>query len=166
VSFIAAQSKEDVVETSAAMSRDETISALNELIETCKDGENGFRTCAENVKSASLKALFSKHAGECAASARELQTAVRGLGGDPDTTGSVAGAIHRGWLNVAAAVSGKDEATVIAECERGEDVAMAKYGSALKLNLPPDVKQIVARQYAGVKANHDEISALKRATKT
>ncbi len=34
------------------MSKDDVIDALNGLIETCKDGEYGFRTCAEHVKSA------------------------------------------------------------------------------------------------------------------
>ena len=29
------------------MSNDKTITTLNNLIETCKDGENGFRTAAE-----------------------------------------------------------------------------------------------------------------------
>jgi uncharacterized protein (TIGR02284 family) len=147
------------------MDREDVISTLNELIETSKDGENGFRACAENVESPNLKALFEKHAQECAQGARELQAKVRELGGDPDKTGSLAGAVHRGWLNVKAAVTGKDEAAVIAECERGEDVAMAKYQTALKKSLPADVAQIVQRQYQGVKANHDQISALKHATK-
>ena len=33
-----------------AMTRDEVISTLNDLIETCKDGENGFMTCAGDVE--------------------------------------------------------------------------------------------------------------------
>src|SRR5678810_541401 len=33
------------------MTNENVIDTLNTLIETCKDGEYGFRTCAENVKS-------------------------------------------------------------------------------------------------------------------
>ena len=32
------------------MTHDEIISTLNELVETSKDGEYGFKTCAEDVK--------------------------------------------------------------------------------------------------------------------
>jgi uncharacterized protein (TIGR02284 family) len=50
---------------------------------------------------------------------------------------------------------------VLAECERGEDVAKSAYEAALKEDLPPDVKAIVRRQYEGVKANHDRIRDLR-----
>ncbi|MGZ8198608.1 MAG: DUF2383 domain-containing protein, partial [Burkholderiales bacterium] len=33
----------------------DVIDTLNDLIETCKDGEEGFRTCAEDIKRADLK---------------------------------------------------------------------------------------------------------------
>ena len=37
------------------MTNENVIDTLNTLIETCKDGEYGFRTCAEHVKSAQLR---------------------------------------------------------------------------------------------------------------
>ena len=37
-----------------AMDKDEMIATLNTLVETCKDGQNGFRTAAEGVKNAEL----------------------------------------------------------------------------------------------------------------
>ena len=53
---------------------------------------------------------------------------------------------------------------MLAECERGEDVAKSTYEAALKEDLPPDVKAIVRRQYEGVKANHDRIRDLRNQT--
>ncbi|MQT72087.1 DUF2383 domain-containing protein, partial [Pseudomonas sp. FSL R10-0071] len=35
----------------------EAISVLNDLIETSKDGQEGFKTCAEDIKNPELKAL-------------------------------------------------------------------------------------------------------------
>src|SRR3954469_9672340 len=81
-----------------AMSNDDVIDELNKLIETCKDGEYGFRTCAEHVKSAQLRQAFPSRADECRQGAVELQSLVSRLGGDADTGSSVSGTMHRGWV--------------------------------------------------------------------
>ncbi|MGH8614515.1 MAG: PA2169 family four-helix-bundle protein [Gammaproteobacteria bacterium] len=140
---------------------DQIISTLNDLIETCKDGEEGFRTCAENVQDGILKGMLMERSQRCADSVKELQSEVRRLGGDPDTQGSVSGALHRGWLNVKSAITGKDEASVLAECERGEDVAIQRYQNALREHLPSDVRNLIERQYQGVMANHELVRGLR-----
>jgi hypothetical protein len=40
------------------MDNDDVIETLNDLLEISRDGEQGFRTCAEGVRSPNLKALF------------------------------------------------------------------------------------------------------------
>jgi uncharacterized protein (TIGR02284 family) len=144
---------------------DNVISVLNNLIETCKDGQNGFQTAAEGVKRSDFKSLFYQYSQQRAQFAGELQNEVRRLGGDPEKTGSVAATLHRGWINMKSAVTGEDENAVLAECERGEDSAVSNYKDALAdANLPADVRAIVERQYAGVQEAHDRIRNLERAT--
>ncbi|MCE6983910.1 PA2169 family four-helix-bundle protein, partial [Pseudomonas frederiksbergensis] len=75
----------------------EVVSVLNELIEFSKDGEKGFKTSAEDVKNPELKSYFIQRSGECGSAAVELQQQVRILGGDPETSTSVSGDLHRGW---------------------------------------------------------------------
>ncbi len=58
----------------------EAISVLNDLIETSKDGQEGFKSCAEDIKQQDLKAFFVKRSADCATAAAELQSAVRSLG--------------------------------------------------------------------------------------
>ncbi|WP_339527197.1 PA2169 family four-helix-bundle protein [Pseudomonas sp. EA_35y_Pfl2_R111] len=142
-------------------SLDKTISVLNDLIETSKDGEAGFRTCAEDVKNAELKTLFTSRARECATAAEELQAMVLGFGGTPENDTSVAGDLHRRWVDLKSLVSGKDEESILNECERGEDVAKKRYAEALKNELPLNVRELVQRQYEGVLRNHDQIKALR-----
>ncbi len=139
----------------------QVISTLNDIIETCKDGEEGFRTCADNVQNTELQRMFRERSQRCTESVKELQSEVRRLGGDPDTHGSVSGALHRGWLNVKSAITGKDEAAVLAECERGEDVAVQHYQDALREDLPSDVRNLIERQYQGVMANHELVRGLR-----
>jgi uncharacterized protein (TIGR02284 family) len=139
------------------MSDSKTIDTLNDLIETSKDGEYGFRACAEHVKSAELKQMLDKRAQECAQGSHELQELVSALGGKPDQGGSAAGALHRGWVSVRSALTSQDDLAVLEECERGEDKALARYRDALKEPLPPSVQGVVERQMRGVQANHDLI---------
>ena len=137
-------------------------SILNNLIETSKDGEQGFRTSAESAQSADLKQLFMRRAEDCAKGAAELQAIVARLGKEPEDSGSVAGAIHRGWVNVKAAVTKRDDLAILEECERGEDVAKAAYRSALEeRDLPADIRAVVQKQYDGVLRNHDEVRNLR-----
>ena len=143
------------------MTNDETISTLNDLIETSKDGEHGFDTCAENVKDMQLKQLFTAAAQRCAEGAKELQEQVRLLGGDPDEHSSVAGTLHRAWVDIKAAITGKDEQAVLEECERGEDVAKKTYEKALAKRLPDNIRSIVQRHYQGVVENHDRVRDLR-----
>ncbi|MBV9523497.1 MAG: PA2169 family four-helix-bundle protein [Alphaproteobacteria bacterium] len=147
------------------MENNEIVSTLNTLIETSRDGENGFRTCADGVDKPDLKTLFNEAARRCAQAIAELEGKVRGLGGSVATSGSSAGSLHRGWVNIKAAVTGKDEAAVLNECERGEDVAKRAYEVALKKDLPADIKAVVERQYHGVKQNHDRIRDLRNAAR-
>ena len=143
------------------MDNHQVVATLNNLLETTKDGEAGFRACAEGVTNPRLKAVFETAAQKCDEGAAELQAEIRRLGGEPAASGTIGGSLHRAWTNVKAAITGKDDHAVLAECERGEDVAKSAYEAALKEDLPPEVKAIVQRQYEGVKANHDRIRDLR-----
>ena len=140
---------------------DKLESILNELIETSKDGEKGFMKAAEDARSAELKAVFTEGARRCREGAQELQEQVRLAGGNPERSGSVAAAIHRGWLSVKEVVAGREDKAIVEEVERGEDYAKAEYKKALEHDLPAPLRVIVERQYRGVIANHDRVRALR-----
>lgn len=139
------------------------IATLNELIETCEDGANGFRESAEAVTNADAKALFISRVPIIERSKAELQAEVRRLGGDPETEGTVAAALHRGWINLKTAISGNDEAAVLTECERGEALAVTKYEEALKADLPAETRTMVEAQYRGTVSNLEKVRALRHA---
>jgi uncharacterized protein (TIGR02284 family) len=139
----------------------DVISVLNNLIETSKDGEKGFLKASEDSRDPELKTLFAQCSQRCAQGAQELQTAVAGAGGSPEDTGSIAGALHRGWISVKEAVTSRDDKAILEECERGEDYAKAQYRKALEHELPEAVRVVVERQYQGVVANHDRVKALR-----
>jgi uncharacterized protein (TIGR02284 family) len=143
------------------MDNDDVVDVLNDLIESARDGEYGFTSCADHADSAQLKSVFRRHAQECAAAAVELEHEIRRLGGEPASGGTVAGALHRGWVSVKSALSTQDDKAVLQECERGEDAAVARYRKALKATLPSDIRALVERQAQGAQRNHDEIRGLR-----
>jgi uncharacterized protein (TIGR02284 family) len=143
------------------MSNDDIIDTLNDLIETSKDGEYGFRTSAEYLKDATLKQTFTARAEECRQAAAELQAMVVRFGGKAEDSGSAAAALHRGWVAVKGVLAGYSDKAILEETERGEDTALASYRKALDQSLPPDVRAVVERQYEGVKRNHLQVRTLR-----
>jgi uncharacterized protein (TIGR02284 family) len=147
----------------------ESISLLNDLIETSKDGEKGFQTSAEDIKRPDVKAFFLSRSAEIATAVRELQAEVRALGGDPETSSSVSGTLHRAWVDLKSTLTGKDDVAVLNEVERGEDVALKAYKEArqkaIEKNLPAAVTSLIDKQLQGVQANHDKVKLLRDAAR-
>ncbi len=145
------------------MDNGDVVKVLNALIDTCKDGELGFRAAAQQVSSQELKALFLSIANRCTSGHGELQALVQHVGGKADDHGTASEAIHRGWAGLKSMIGHVDDHAILSECERGEDVAKKRYREALAANLPPNVRVIVERQNQDVIANHDRIRDLRDA---
>jgi uncharacterized protein (TIGR02284 family) len=139
---------------------DDVINTLNELIETSRDGEYGFKACAEHTTTTDLKTLFRKRAEQCRDCAAELRGHVLRLGGEPVTSGSGGGALHRGWVAVRGTLSGYSDRAMLEECERGEEAAVARYRKALKTSMPSDVHTLVQQQLEGAQTSHGQIKTL------
>lgn len=140
---------------------------IADLIETLKDGQEGFKQAAEAVKDPQLKSLFDEYSRQRAQFAVELRSKAQ----SPDEreskmSGSAAGALHRGWINLKSALTSGDDHAILAECERGEDSAVEEFQKALDNGLSAPVQQIVSRQYAQIKEAHDRIKHLRDAAKT
>ncbi|MBI5716949.1 MAG: PA2169 family four-helix-bundle protein [Burkholderiales bacterium] len=143
------------------MNLDDLTDTLNDLIETCKDGEYGFRSSAEHVRSRATRAELLQHAEECRRAAAELQDCVAQYGGRPEHSGTAAGAIHRGWVAVKSKLARYDDETILADTERGEDIALARYLNALEADLPGDVRALVERQALGLRRNQEHVHMLR-----
>ncbi|WP_397449617.1 PA2169 family four-helix-bundle protein [Pseudomonas sp. NA-150] len=143
----------------------EAISLLNDLIQTSKDGEKGFHTSAEDIKNPTVKSFFITRSQECATAVRELQAEVRVLGGDPETSSTVGASLHRAWVDLKSAVTGKSDEAVLNEVERGEDHALKVYRDALQKanekHLPSNVVVLIQKQLDGAQRNHDQVKVLR-----
>jgi len=144
-----------------AIDANEIYATLNDLVETCKDGEWGFHEAAEATRNSRLRAVFQDYVKQRTRFAAELQVLVSKLGGHPEESGSMGGALHRGWLNIKQAISGHDDGAIIAEAERGEDAAVDAYRKALEKDLPTGIRSTVERQYHEVLEAHNRVRSLE-----
>ncbi|MBA2675899.1 PA2169 family four-helix-bundle protein [Ramlibacter sp.] len=141
--------------------RDDVVDVLQDLVECSKDGEYGFRACAEQAERADLKSLFLQRADGCRSGAQELNSLISQLGGTTEDGGSAMGAMHRGWVAVKTTLTSYDDKAVLEEAERGEDNAKARYRKAAQKPLPDNVRQVVERQLQAVERNHDQIKQMR-----
>ncbi|HUO15226.1 MAG TPA: PA2169 family four-helix-bundle protein [Verrucomicrobiae bacterium] len=147
------------------MDQNDIISVLENLIETCKDGQKGYQDAAEHAKRPDLKTFFNQQSLERSRFAGELQAELPRLG-EPDkkASGSASAAMHRAWIDTKLAMGGGDK-TILESVESGEDNAKQTYKKALGASLPANVLEIVRQQAAKVQQAHDEVKRLRDAAK-
>lgn len=141
---------------------DATLLMLNELLMANKDAEEGYQTAADAVAVPELVELFEGYALQRGKFVVELHDRIRTMRGTPAKTGTPMGALHQGWMGLKAAVASNETHALLAECERGDDMALKVYGTALKdQNLDGQSREIIQRQYEQVQAAHDRVRQLR-----
>jgi uncharacterized protein (TIGR02284 family) len=138
-----------------------TLDILQELIETCRDGETGYAHAAGIAANPELKAYFTERSQERHRFLKELQELAQRSGeARPDTSGSVAGTLRRAWFEAKVDVGLGDQA-VLNSVESGEDAAKRAYEKALASVLTEQAQSVVQRQAEGVFDAHDYVRDLR-----
>ena len=143
------------------LSGDKLVELLNELLETCYDGLEGFRTAASTVTSPEAIVLFQSRAQRLDEAAAELYTEVRQHGGQPVNHGHSQARVHRGWIHVRAAVATRTDEAVLAEVQRGEEEAARRYRKALGRDLPEDIHDLLADHLSAIEQSLANVKGLR-----
>ena len=143
------------------MTTEDTIGLINQLIETGKDAELGYRTAAQHVQNGQLKTVFSDYAEQRGHFVGQLQAEAERLGGTAAVSGSITAALHRSWIDVKAAFSGGDGSAIVAACETGENAAVAAYQRVLDMDISGQTRILIERQYRQVQEAHNHMLRLK-----
>ena len=138
------------------------ISTLNTLIATLIDSISGYEDAASNSEAGRFQQLFRERASERQQVVEDLRAEVRRIGGSPEDDGSFMGKTHQRFLDLKAAVTGRDDKAIINEVERGEDYLKEKFETALNSGaLSSESRAVVERAFQSVRSGHDQVSALK-----
>ncbi len=144
------------------MSTDERVA--KDLVETLKDGRDGFASAAERLRGSDtpeLAATMQRLSEQRAQFATEIVDMGHDYGDDVDEKGSAGGTLHRGWLKVKDAVTGDDPGGVLGAAATGEDHAVQEYEKALGADLSEGFRTVVQRQHSSVVAARDEVKQLQ-----
>jgi uncharacterized protein (TIGR02284 family) len=142
--------------------RTDEISTLNTLLTTLIDSITGYEDAAANAEGSRFQQLFRERAGERQRVVESLRSEVRRLGGEPEDGGSFLGKTHQRFLDLKAAVTGRDDKAIINEVERGEDYLKEKFEAAISSgHLSGESRAAVESAYQSVRSGHDQISQLK-----
>jgi uncharacterized protein (TIGR02284 family) len=146
------------------MDEKNALSVVEDLIETCKDGQKGYQDAASHAKRSDLKTYFNQQSLERASFAGELEAILIQLGKpDKKVSGSVAASLHRAWIDTKVSLGAGDH-SILESVEAGEDNAKEAYQKAITKDLPENIAQIVRRQAASVQRAHDKVKSLRDTT--
>jgi uncharacterized protein (TIGR02284 family) len=132
------------------METEKTIEVLNTLITINNDRIEGYETAAKETEEQDLKTLFAIFSSTSEKCRRELVGEVTKLGGTPAEGTKTTGKFFRVWMDVKAALTGKDRKAILNSCEYGEEAAQDTYEKALK----NDTENLSAQQQTMIKAQH------------
>lgn len=146
-----------------------TIIVLNKLITINNDRIEGYQTALDETDEQDLKALFSGFIRTSQKCKTELEGEVNRLAGEVSEGTMVSGKFFRVWMDVKAALTGKDRKAILDSCEYGEDAAKGTYEKVLKddlADLSPEQQILVRTQHSWIKAEHDEVKSMRDALVT
>ena len=147
------------------MAHNDTIEQLNHLIHVNKDAEGGLRAAAERVKNSELETLFVGYAKQHARFEIELREEVKRLGGTFSESGTMGGALHRGWMNLKSTLSGDSAAAILRSCEGGEESAEIAYTDAADRNQTGQTHTLIEKQRQQIKGFRTRLARLVGETK-
>jgi uncharacterized protein (TIGR02284 family) len=146
------------------MNNKETIEVLNTLITINNDRIEGYETASNETEEQDLKILFAEFSATSQKCKKELDAEVIKLGGTPAEGTMTSGKFFRVWMDVKAALTGKDRKAILNSCEYGEDVAKDTYKNALDNdleNLSSDQQAMIKAQHIWLKADHDKVKMMR-----
>lgn len=146
------------------MNTSKVIRTLRSLCRIVEAGEKGYAVSAANVANPALKLLFRSFARQRARFKDEILAEIKRLGGDTRIKSSIRGMIHRGRINIFAALAnGNDERerVVLKEIVVGETAALGKYEATLRASLPLEVLGALETQYEEVLKVVEQIRLLR-----
>ena len=143
------------------LSGQQLVDVLNDLLETCYDGREGFQTAAAAVTQPDAITLCQVTAQRVDEAASQLYAAIRDHGGEPVDHGHPEARIHRGWIHLRAMLAQGTDDAVLAEVERGEEASLRRYRQALAKDLPPAMHDLVADQLTNVEEALAQVRAVR-----
>ena len=141
-----------------------TVSTLNDLLQITNDRIEGFNKVEEKVwdKYPALKSDYTNMVDQSQKMKLELKSLISERNGDADDTTTVAGGLHRTWIDVKNALTGDNAEATLENVAFGENAAVEAYQKALDSgDLCPESSRVVQDQLHSLKASYERFKNLE-----
>jgi uncharacterized protein (TIGR02284 family) len=139
------------------MQNSEIVNVLKGLVEICKDGQQGYKDAADDIKDEELAKIMLNYSNQREKFAFEIRDIIVSFGSQADMLGNTFGVVHRLWMDIRFGIAGNGTEAIFRECLRGEKAALRRYRDVLKSDLPEDIHKKVTRQYEEINEAHENI---------
>jgi len=147
------------------MDNSKTVSTLNDLLQITNDRIQGFDKVEDKVwdSHGPLKNDYDQMVRESQEMKSDLLSLIQSKGGEPNDTSTVAGALHRTWIDVKNSLTGDNNESTLENVVFGEKAAIDAYQEALESgNLCPESTAKVADQLLKIKSSYRKFENLEK----
>ncbi|SIS89410.1 conserved hypothetical protein [Kaistella chaponensis] len=142
----------------------QTVSTLNDLLQITNDRIEGFNKVEDKVweKYPNLKSDYNNMVDQSQKMRLELKSLISERNGDADDSTTVAGGLHRTWIDVKNAFSSDNAESTLENVTFGENAAIQAYEKALDSgDLCPESSRVVQDQLHSLKASYEKFKNLE-----
>ena len=145
----------------------EIVDDLNDLVKINNDRIHGYEESIKDSKDTQLNDLFRHMIIQSEQFRSQLADHIVRIDGtavaDFDST-DLTSQLHRAWIDIKTAVTGKDRSTILSSVEFGENAAVEAYEDAIsKDHIPAYVKEDLQKQLSELRVAYDKVKTLESA---
>jgi uncharacterized protein (TIGR02284 family) len=152
------------METKIKEKTEKAITRLNDLVEINNDRMQGYERAISETEDSDLISLFTNMAAHSRAYKSDLSREIVSLGGKPTEGTRNSGKLFRAWMDIKAALTGKDRKEILNSCEFGEDAALEAYETVMKDEedvLTENQRRMIQTQKNELQQDHDRIKTIR-----
>lgn len=138
------------------------VEVLNSLVQINNDRIEGYGKAADDTEDAGLRILFNDMKSKSNILKTELIGEVNKYGGQATESTTTLGKAFRVWMDLKAAVTGKNHKAILNSCEFGEEAAQETYAEAIKQSehLPAYLVQMITYQKSQLREDLNHVKFL------
>ncbi len=146
------------------MNTNESIDILNNLIILNNDRIDGYKAAYSETYKEELRDLFTKFEQTSLECKSDLESEIKRLGGTPKEGTMILGKLHRGWMDIKAAITGSDSEAILGSCEYGEQTIIKAYEDALEEDIEDvthEQKVMLNHQLTLLRDDYEKIKSMQ-----
>ncbi len=145
---------------------EEIVEDLNDLVKINNDRIQGYEKAVEDTEDTQLDDLFRHYIIQSQSFRSQLAEHIVRIDGTAVTDATstdLSSKVHRAWIDIKAALTGKDRDAVLSSVEFGENAAIEAYKDAIeKDHIPAYIKEDLMKQLGQLEEAYEKVKALKK----